>query len=124
MVDDDPIDAYAVRRIVKRLQLEAHVEHAEDGERALEWLSRAESLPCCVLLDLNMPRMGGREFLRHLRADARTQSLPVYIITTSTREEDIRACEESGFQGYVLKSTELEMFSDNMTTVLLEACAW
>jgi CheY-like chemotaxis protein len=75
-----------------------------------------------VLLDLNMPRMNGREFLRILRADPRVASIPVYIITTSTRKEDILACRESGFSGHVLKSTELELFSDNMTAVLLEAC--
>ena len=122
MVDDDPIDAYAVRRIVKRLQLDARVEHVEDGEQALAWLARADEMPCVVLLDLNMPRMNGRRFLQLMRADARTHALPVYIITTSTREEDILACKESGYSGYVLKSTELELFSDNMSAVLLDAC--
>jgi CheY-like chemotaxis protein len=122
MVDDDPVDGYAVRRIVKRLQLDARVEHIEDGEQALAWLADQESLPCCLLLDLNMPRMNGRHFLRLLRADPRLCSIPVYIITTSTREEDITECQESGFSGFVLKSTELELFADNMTAVLLEAC--
>jgi CheY-like chemotaxis protein len=122
MVDDDPIDAYAVRRIVKRLQLATRVEHVEDGEQALVWLDDAEQMPCCVLLDLNMPRMNGREFLRMMRQHPRAHAIPVYIITTSTREEDILACKESGYSGYVLKSTELEMFSDDMTAVLQEAC--
>lgn len=120
IVDDDPVDALAIRRIVARLKLDATIEHVEDGERALGWLARQQTMPCCILLDLNMPRLDGREFLKLMRAEPRTKSVPVYIVTTSSRDEDIVACHESGFSGYILKSTDLELFSTNITTAVRE----
>lgn len=122
MVDDDPVDIGAVRRIAERLKLGAEVIHAADGMQALSWLVRQPTPPCCVLLDLNMPNMNGHEFLELLRANPRMSSIPVYIVTTSTRKQDIDACRQRGFSGYVVKSTRLELFALDMSAVLLEAC--
>jgi CheY-like chemotaxis protein len=122
VVDDDVIDAYAVRRVAKSLRLAAEVEHVENGEEGLARLARPGPLPCCVLLDLNMPRMGGIAFLRAMRSDPRLRRIPVYIVTTSTRREELEQCKRSGANGYVPKSTELELFTTRITAVLRKAC--
>src|SRR6185369_12018222 len=90
LVDDDEIDVMNVRRAFEKGKIANPLFHAEDGLAALEML-RDGSLPRerrLVLLDLNMPRMNGIEFLRELRADTELQGISVVMLTTSGEERD------------------------------------
>lgn len=104
IVDDDDIDAIALERAMRKLKLGNKVHRAKDGQEALDML-RAGTVasPYIVLLDLNMPRMTGLEFLQALRDDPRLTITVVFVLTTSKSDEDLVAAYKSHVAGYVLK---------------------
>jgi CheY-like chemotaxis protein len=108
IVDDDKVDIMAVRRTFRELHIANPVVEAQNGIEALERLrgeNGYEKLipPCLVLLDLNMPRMGGLEFLEELRRDPALRRTLVFVMTTSAAEEDKTRAYEKNVAGYVLK---------------------
>jgi CheY-like chemotaxis protein len=108
LVDDDRVDVMAVRRAFKDLKIANPVIEAGDGIEALRRL-RGESgsaplpHPHLVLLDLNMPRMGGLQFLEEIRNDPNLQRTLVFVMTTSAAEEDRMRAYAFNIAGYVLK---------------------
>ncbi len=109
LVEDNAVDQEAVRRAFQRHRIENPIHVANDGVDALDCLRGAagrEQLPrpYLILLDLNMPRLGGIETLRRLRADPVLHDSIVFILTTSKRDEDIVASYDLNVAGYVLKS--------------------
>jgi CheY-like chemotaxis protein len=109
LVDDDKVDAMAVKRSFRELKIANPVIEAHNGIEALQHL-RGEngyekvSEPLLILLDLNMPRMGGIEFLEELRRDPVLHSTLVFVMTTSAAEEDRRLAYQKNVAGYVLKN--------------------
>jgi CheY-like chemotaxis protein len=95
-----------------------HVVH--DGAEALDFLfgtaayatRRGDSHPQVVLLDLNLPKVGGLEVLRRLKADERTRDIPVIILTASTRDRDIGECRRLGAANYIVKPVGFHNFSE------------
>ncbi len=108
MVDDDRVDTMAVRRSFAALNVMNPVIEARNGIEALERL-RGENghekvpRPCLILLDLNMPRMGGIEFLEELRADPDLRHILVFVMTTSAAKEDRERAYDMNVAGYMLK---------------------
>lgn len=104
IVDDDDIDAIALERALRKLRLLNTVRRARDGREALELL-RAGSVqaPYIILLDLNMPRMNGLEFLEALRTDPQLTHAVVFVLTTSKSDEDLVAAYRQHVAGYVFK---------------------
>jgi CheY-like chemotaxis protein len=108
LVDDDKVDTIAVRRSFRDLKIVNPVIEAHNGIEALERL-RGENgyekvpAPYLVLLDLNMPRMGGIEFLQELRNDPALRPALVFVMTTSAAEEDRKMAYTWNVAGYVLK---------------------
>lgn len=90
---------------------------ANDGVEALAYLEHADPLPRVVLLDLNMPRLGGIEVLRRMRADPRTRHIPVIILTTSNEQRDLAAAYELGVNSYVQKPVEFTEFHEVIRTL-------
>lgn len=107
LVDDDDVDVMAVRRAFRERRLDFSVVVARDGIEALAYLrgqSAHDSLASVVvLLDLNMPRMNGIEFLGVLRADPALCHTVVFVLTTSSAEDDRRAAYRHAIAGYLLK---------------------
>lgn len=104
IVDDDDIDAIALERALRRLRLLNTTHRARDGLEALNLLrSGAISTPYIILLDLNMPRMNGLEFLKALRADQMLTHAVVFVLTTSKSDQDLVAAYREHIAGYVLK---------------------
>jgi CheY-like chemotaxis protein len=104
MVEDDDIDATALKRALHKLKLLNPIYRARDGLEALELL-RAGDIPSpyIILLDLNMPRMNGLEFLEELRSDPALTHAIVFVLTTSKSDEDILAAYREHVAGYLLK---------------------
>ena len=108
LVDDDKVDVMAVKRSFRELKIANPVIEARNGIEALELLRghngrEKVSSPCLVLLDLNMPRMGGIEFLEELRRDADLHGTLVFVMTTSAAEDDRARAYRKNVAGYVLK---------------------
>lgn len=108
VVEDDDVDYWAAERALSSLQLTNPVVRAHDGVEALDILRGEEghtalTEPLMILLDLNMPRMGGLEFLDHLKADPALSHLDVIIVTTSTLQDDLIKAHKQDVRGYVVK---------------------
>lgn len=109
IVDDDEVDRETMERSVEEMGLDNPVRTARDGEEALAIL-RGEAGqepikgPFLILLDLNMPRMNGIEFLREMRSDAKLRRSIVFVLTTSNAEADRMAAYDQMIAGYVLKA--------------------
>ena len=104
VVEDDDIDATALKRALQKLKLLNPIYRAKDGLEAIELL-RAGHIPApyIILLDLNMPRMNGLEFLEELRSDPHLTHSIVFVLTTSKSDEDIIAAYREHVAGYLLK---------------------
>ena len=119
LVEDDEVDVMNVRRAFQRAHVSNPLHVAGNGLEALEIL-RGDTLPAdrrLVLLDLNMPRMNGIEFLRAVRADATLRSLPVVVLTTSNDERDKVDAYKLNVAGYLLKPVTFTEFVDLMAAL-------
>jgi CheY-like chemotaxis protein len=119
LVEDDEVDVMNVRRAFQRNRIANALYVASDGLQALEAL-RSGTVPPdrrIVLLDLNMPRMTGIEFLRELRKDQDLRSTPVVVLTTSNDERDKIAAYDLNVAGYLLKPVTFVNFVELMATL-------
>ncbi len=117
LVEDDDVDVMNVERAFEKARVSLTLLRAVDGVEALDLL-RASSTPSVrrlVLLDLNLPRMNGIEFLRELRADEQLRRTPVVVLTTSDDEQDKAAAFELNVAGYMLKPVTFQSFVDLMS---------
>jgi CheY-like chemotaxis protein len=119
LVEDDQIDTMTVMRALKELHVTNPVDKAENGEAALALLRQpSASLPCLILLDLNMPVMGGIEFLRVVKAeDSPLRRIPVVVLTTSEEQQDKVESFDLGVAGYIRKPVDYQRFVDTMRTI-------
>ena len=112
LVEDDDVDAMGIERAIRRKQLSNPLIRAMDGMEALECLRNGSvKMPYIVLLDLNLPRMGGLEFLKAIRQDEDLCSAVVFVLTTSKNDEEICAAYKKNVAGYVVKSSLSQDFS-------------
>lgn len=115
LVEDDELDVISVQRSLKKIGMDIKLHTAYNGIEALNFLKgesneKMESLPDIILLDLNMPRMNGIEFLKELRKDSVYKNIKVFVMTTSNEENDRTVTEKLGINGYVIKPLN---FNDN-----------
>jgi CheY-like chemotaxis protein len=105
IVDDSPAELALIREADVEAGTRLSIETATDGDSALALLADrgVDRWPDLALLDLNMPRLGGVEFLSWRRDDERLHRLPVVVLSTSARSEDIATCRELGADGYIVK---------------------
>lgn len=118
LVDDDVDDAAMVERALKYLKVTNPLVHTTDGEKALDYLrSEINEKPYLILLDLNMPRMNGIEFLKITKADNSLKTIPIVILTVSENEQDIFKCFELGVAGYVVKPINEQNLLEAIRTI-------
>jgi CheY-like chemotaxis protein len=119
LVEDDQVDVMNVKRAFDKNHIANPLYVATDGLEALEML-RSGAIPDqrrIILLDLNMPKMSGLEFLRELRADAALQGIPVIVLTTSNDERDKIEAYNLNVAGYLVKPVTFINFVDVMGTL-------
>jgi two-component system response regulator len=121
LVEDNLDDVSLTLRALKKNRILNHVSVAHDGAEALEYLfsedSAARAPYGLVLLDLKLPKIGGLEVLRKMRADGRTQLTPVVILTSSKLEEDIEAGYSAGANAFVRKPVNFTEFAEGINAV-------
>lgn len=108
LVEDDELDVISVERSLKKIDMDIKLFTAFNGEEAMAMLKgedreKMPELPDIILLDLNMPKMNGLEFLNQLRKDPAFDNIKIFIMTTSNEENDRIATEKLGISGYVIK---------------------
>lgn len=119
LVDDSPLDTELVLRALEQYHLGNEVDTVRDGVEALDYLYRREEFagrtgpnPVLVIMDLKMPRMGGLEVLRVVKADPALQMIPVVVMTSSREEQDLIKTYRLGVNGYVVKPLDFHQFVD------------
>lgn len=108
LVEDNDLDVFMVQRLMRRLNLDYPIIHAKNGEEALRILRPDTAHPTLVppfimILDINMPRMSGFELLDELVDDPMFSQIPIYIVSTSTRQKDKDKAMSYRVRGYVVK---------------------
>jgi CheY-like chemotaxis protein len=118
LVEDDYLDAAITRRSLRQLGILNPLVHKSNGEDALAHLNTSlRDVPCVILLDLNMPRMNGLEFLSHIKADACLKDIPVVVLTTSIAQEDLQASLRLGAAEYIVKAMDIGTFLESLKVI-------
>jgi two-component system, response regulator len=129
LVEDNPNDVKLALRAFKLHNLANHVQVVRDGAEALEFVfctdrhagRDIEKGPKVILLDLKLPLVDGIEVLRRIKADPRTHSLPVVVMTTSKEEPDIQECYRLGVNSYIVKPVDFDQFTEAVRQL---GCYW
>lgn len=124
LVEDNPRDVLIARRAWKKEGIRNPMYVVNDGEKALRFLRRDEEYsdaptPCLILLDLNMPRMNGFKVLEEIKGDDELSNIPVIILTTSERDQDIERAYQLGCQKYIVKSMSFSNFIKTIVEIKL-----
>lgn len=122
LVEDNPQDAELTIRALRKNNMANNIHHVKDGAEALDFIfatgayssRRVENGPKVVLLDLKLPKVDGLEVLKRLKADERTQTIPVVALTSSKEDRDILASYKLGINSYIVKPVEFEKFSESV----------
>ena len=120
LVEDNPRDVRLTQRAFQQAGLPHDLRVVRDGDEALAYLHRQGAYketetaprPDVILLDLNLPRMGGHELLREVKQDSRFKQVPIIVLTTSERPDDVRLAYDAGANAYLLKPVEFSRFTE------------
>lgn len=118
LLEDDMIEVMKLNRTISSLKLNHKIIEAINGEEALKLLEKKDELPDIILLDLNMPKINGIEFLDILKKDPILKNIPTIILTTSGNQKDLSECYEIGIAGYILKPLKYEDYVSKIEKVL------
>jgi CheY-like chemotaxis protein len=118
LVEDNLIEVMKMRRTVSLLDLKHNIIVANNGEDALQHIDDKSKFPDLILLDLNMPKVGGIEFLAILKNNDDIKHIPTVILTTSDNQKDLEECYRLGVSGYVLKPLKYDDYVEKIKNVL------
>jgi two-component system, response regulator len=122
LVEDNASDEELALRALRRSNVGGTVTVVRDGAAALDYLfgrgihadRDPDDLPRVVLLDLNLPKIGGLDVLRAIRGDERTRLVPVVILTSSNEDRDITGCYAAGANSYIVKAIDFILFAESV----------
>lgn len=118
LVEDDKIDVLSMERAFAELKIPNPLVVKNNGEDALEYLeSLDDNFPCLILLDLNMPRVNGLEFLKQYKSMESTRWIPGIVLTTSANHRDVLAAYNNQAAGYIIKPLNFAAFKDAISDV-------
>jgi len=125
LIEDNLEHLRLTKYILERNNVSGEVYVARDGQEAIDFLYQRNQFkdaassprPDLVLLDLNIPRVGGKEVLRIIKSDRMLQDIPVIVVSSSDREEDMKYAYESGAAGYISKSDGFEKLNDALASI-------
>jgi len=119
LLEDEPADAYLVRMALRESKITANLHHVIDGRAGLDFLQQIGTYansprPDLILLDLNMPRMNGYEFLIAVKENPELDSIPIIVLTTSEAESDVSRAYKLGASSYISKPVDMSKFVDTV----------
>jgi CheY-like chemotaxis protein len=118
MIEDDAIEVMKLHRTITSLNKSHAIVEMKNGDQALAYLNSQAPFPDIILLDLNMPKLDGIEFLAILKADSKLASIPTIVLTTSNNPKDVLSCYKLGIAGYVFKPLSYEDYKLKIEQVL------
>jgi len=118
LIEDNTIEIMKMNRTVSFLELKHSITEAKTADKALKILEDKSNIPDIILLDLNMPKINGIEFLSILKKDNDLNHIPVIILTTSNNKNDLLDCYKLGIAGYILKPLKYEDYVTKIESTL------
>ncbi len=118
LIDDDEIERMKFKRVCQKNGYLHIIKEAKNGELALDLLRNKESLPDIIILDLNMPKMNGIEFLNILKSDEELKYIPIVIMSSSDNFLDVKECYKIGVSGYIIKPLHFTDYSNRIVSLL------
>ena len=109
LVEDDDTDAFIAKTLLLRQHSTLNIERLNHGLEAQRYLDELEEMPALIILDLNMPFLNGREFLKELRSQKEGKDCEVVVLSSSENKEDLAQCREMGVENYFIKPLTLDM---------------
>lgn len=118
LVEDDKVDAMTVKRALKDINITNRLDITSNGEEALDFLKNSDNeQPGIILLDINMPKMNGIEFLQIAKSDDDLKKIPVVVLTTSKEDQDKVDSFNLGVAGYMIKPIDYMKFVEVVKTI-------
>lgn len=118
LIEDDAIEVMKFNRVLANLHQVHKIIEANNGEEALEILKNKVIIPDIIVLDLNMPKINGLEFLGILKADDVLRYIPAIVLTTSNNHKDVLEFYRIGIAGYLLKPLKYEEYADKIKKMI------
>ena len=118
LIEDDAIEVMKFNRVLSALNIKHKIVEANNGEEAIKILKEKEIVPDIIILDLNMPKINGIEFLGILKGDDYLKYIPAIILTTSNNRKDILECYKIGIAGYLLKPLKYDDYVDRVKRLI------
>lgn len=120
VIDDDPADQFLVQEAMRTANLHYNLRLVSDGDEAIEYLyhrgryaeSRKAPRPDLILLDLNMPRLNGRQVARAIKSDPNFRAIPIVVLTTSRLDQDVEELYQAGVNSYIQKPANFDEFTE------------
>lgn len=108
LIEDDTIEVMKFVKVIENLTLKHEIIETSNGEDALRFLNNTKQQPDIIVLDLNMPKINGLEFLATLKKSKHFRHIPTVVLTTSNHPKDILECYKIGIAGYIIKPLKYE----------------
>ena len=119
-IDDDPADQFLVQEAMRTANLQYDLRLVSDGDEAIEYLyhrgrytdDRKAPRPNLILLDLNMPRLNGRQVARAIKSNPNFRTIPIVVLTTSRLDQDVEELYQAGVNSYIQKPVNFDEFTE------------
>lgn len=115
LVEDDDTDAFIAKTLLLRQQSNLKIERLNHGLEAQRFITEMSDMPALIILDLNMPFLNGRDFLKELREQEDGKNCEVVVLSSSENKEDVNQCRELGVENYFIKPLTLDMANKIIT---------
>lgn len=123
LVEDDPDDIELMHDALKENNIKFSLETLKQGDAVLPYLEKANTQPDVIILDLNLPKMHGREILKGIKENPHTSGIPVVILTTSSAKKEIDYCIQNGASKYLIKPVTIQGFTETVHSIVKVATA-
>jgi len=118
LIEDDTIEVMKFVKVTENSGLKHQIIETRNGEEALKFLNNTKPLPDIIVLDLNMPKINGIEFLSTLKKSKNLKHIPAIVLTTSNNPKDIMECYKIGIAGYIIKPLKYEDYVVRVERIL------
>jgi len=118
LIEDDPDDIELMQDALRSRSLDVHLDTIKQGDLVLPFLEKSDSHPNVIVLDLNLPKMHGREVLNTLKSSLKLKYIPVIILTTSSAKREMDYCLENGASEYLIKPVTMDGFSKVVNSII------
>lgn len=118
LVEDDPDDIELMHDALRDNNIRFNLATIKQGDAVLAYLEKTTEQPDVIVLDLNLPKMHGREVLKGIKANPQTSNIPVIILTTSSAKKEMEYCIQQGASRYLIKPVTMQGFSETVHSIV------